>query len=26
MLFPIASHDFRLLEYNVLQHSKTQNT
>jgi CRISPR-associated protein Csx17 len=26
MLFPIASHDFRLLEYNVLQRSKTQNT
>lgn len=26
MLFPIASHDFRLLEYNVLQHSKKQNT
>jgi CRISPR-associated protein Csx17 len=26
MLFPIASHDFRLLEYSVLQHSKTQNT
>lgn len=26
MLFPIASHDFRLLEQSVLQHSKTQNT
>ena len=26
MLFPIASHDFRVLEYSVLQHSKTQNT